>query len=303
MNLAEAIPALLSNHRQLQEASQPLTLARQQILSLLNHAAPPNGNFAAWQESAANALEELQAQGEIVAGMGKRYCVAPPTVLALSKNDLQSLRFQGDRAYLSLAHQVLKTGQPQHEILLHPQISGFNRIRDVLEKVGVRFSEVSDSIQGLPLPCKPAVWRSPLEENPFVTYIEIEQYTPQSLKNQAERWRSIYSDQKLTPESLLRLPTGEYCWFHNGKFYELEPESSVLAMFAQDAAAGHPLTIEWDEVPGRVNLQGIILPSTYARWLWRLSDPDPDHYRTRLVPTVHRPVAKNALTRLGCELV
>jgi hypothetical protein len=303
MTWTTAITTLLSNHRQSQNSAQPLTLTRQQILSLLHYSAPPNSTD--WQTEASRALDELQAQGEILAGMGKRYCMASPTVLALSQGNTTSLRFQGDRAYLPLVHQSLKTGQSKEEVLVRPQISDFNRIQAALQNVGVRFLIVSENLQGLPRPSKPVVLQSPLEENPFVTHIEIDHYVPRSLKNQMERWqsRSSHSAQKLTAESLLRLPTGEYLWLSNSQFYELEPETAVLAMFAQDVAAEEPLPIEWDENCGRVNLQGIILPGAYARWLWRLSEPDPERYRTRLVPVIHRPFVKEAFTRLGCELV
>ncbi|NJM75225.1 MAG: hypothetical protein HC852_04885 [Acaryochloridaceae cyanobacterium RU_4_10] len=303
MTWTTAITTLLSNHRQSQNSAQPLTLTRQQILSLLHYSAPPNSTD--WQVEASRALDELQAQGEILAGMGKRYCIASPTVVALSQDNTTSLRFQGDRAYLPLVHQALKTGQAKEEVLLRPQISGFNRIQDALQNVGVRFLEISDSLQGLPCPRKPIVLQSPLEENPFVAYMGIDHYVPKPLKNQMERWqpRSSHSAQKLMAESLLRLPTGEYLWLSNGQFYELEPEAAVFAMFAQDLAAENPLPIEWDENCGRVNLQGIILPGVYARWLWRLSEPDPERYRTRLVPAAHRPFVKEAFTRLGCELV
>jgi hypothetical protein len=303
MTWTTAITTLLSNHRQPQNSAQPLTLTRQQILGLLHYSAPPNS--ADWQTEASRALDELQAQGEILAGIGKRYCIASPIVLALDQDNTSSLRFQGDRAYLPLVHQALKTGQSKEEVLLRPQITGFKRIQDALQNVGVRFLEISDSLQSLPRPCKPIVLRSPLDENPFVTYMEIDQYVPQSQKKQAERWQSrfSYSAQDLTTDSLLRLPTGEYLWLSNGQFYELEPETAVLSMFAQDIATGHSLLIEWDENCGRINLQGVILPGVYARWLWRLSEPAPERYRTRLVPAVHRPFVKEAFTRLGCELI
>lgn len=303
MTWTTAITTLLSNHRQPQNLAQPWTLTRQQILSLLHYSAPPSSTD--WQIEASRALDELHAQGEILSGMGKRYCIAFPTVLALSQDNTTSLRFQGDRAYLPLVHQALRTGQPKEDVLLRPQISGFNRIQDALQNVGVRFLEISDSFQGLPCPCKPVVLRSPLDENPFVTYMEIDYYVPQSMKNQTERWQSRFSHsaQELATESLLRLPTGEYLWLNNGQFYELEPETAVLTMFAQDTAAAHPLPIAWDGDQGRVHLQEVILPSAYARLLWRLSDPDPERYRTRLVSAAQRPFVKEAFTRLGCELV
>lgn len=308
MNWTETITTLLSQHRNPKNLAQPIALTRQQILSLLRHQIPPIAAPADWQAEATRALDELQAQGEILAGTGKRYCVAPPTVLALSQDNTDSLKFQGDRAYLSIVHQALRTTQSHQEILIRSQdcqVKGFNRIRDTLQARGIRLLTVLDSLQGLPYPHVPTLLRSPLEENPFITYSTIEQYVPQSLKSQTERWqlRSAQSTQRLEPQVLLKLPTGEYLWLCDGQFYELEPETAVLAMFAQDKATGQPLKIAWDEAQGRIQLQGTVLPSSYARWIWRLSDPDPERYRTRLVAPPYRPLVKQAITRLGCELV
>jgi hypothetical protein len=305
MNWTDTITALLSNHRQAQNPAQPMALTRQQILSLLHYVMPPDMRSTDWQTPASQALEELHAQGEILAGTGKRYCMAPPTVLALSKEEVTSLRFQGDRAYLPLVHQVLKTAQPEQDTLLRSKVREFDRLQMGLQPIGVRLLTVLDSLEGLPEPRIPIVLRSPLGENPFVTHAAIEQYVPQLHKNQAERWqsRSSNSSRRLDSESLLKLPTGEYFWLCDGKFYELELEIAVLAMFAQDVKTGYPLRILWDEAQGRICLQGIILPGTYARWLWRLSDPDPDRYRTRLIPPNHRPFIKSAFARLNCQLV
>jgi len=269
----------------------------------LHYAAPPSATD--WQLEASRAFDELQAQGEILAGMGKRYCIAPPTVLARSQEDMASLRFQGDRAYLPLVHQTLKTNQSQQETLIRPSGQNFQRVQADLQRIGVCLMTVEDSLQELPQPRQPRILRSPLEDNPFFMYPEIEVYKPQALKSQPERWqpRSSYSTQALTSDLLLKLPTGEYLWLREGKFYELEPETAVLTMFAQDAAAEELLPIEWDEAPGRLHLQGIILPGAYARWLWRLSDSDPDRYRTRLVLPAYRPLIKEAFVRLGCQLV
>jgi hypothetical protein len=305
MDWTETIATLLSNHRQPQNPNQTIALTRQQLFRLLHYAMPPEPRSLDWQTEASQALEELLAQGEVLTGSGKRYGMAPPTVLALSQEEVTSLRFQGDRAYLPLIHQALKTAQPQQETLLRPQVQEFQRIQTNLQPLGVRLLTVLDSLETLPEPRKPITLQSPLAENPFVTYAEIEQYVPQLHKTQAERWqlRSGHSTQRLNSESLFKIPTGEYLWLCNGKFYELEPETAVLTMFAQDAMADYPLKIAWDEAKGRMNLQGIILPSAYARWLWRLSEPDPDRYRTRLVPPNYRPFVKSAFARLHCQLV
>ena len=308
MNWTETITKLLSNHRNPQNLAQPLSLTRQQILSLIQHVISPNAVSSDWKTEASRALEELQAQGEILSGIGRRYCIAPPTVLTLSQEDTTSLRFQGDRAYLSLVHRALRTLQSNADVLIRSQdcqVKGFHRIKDTLQNIGVRLLTVLDSLQWLPHPHNPTLLRSPLEENPFITHPTIEQYVPQFLKNQTERWqsRSGQAAQSLETKTLLKLPTDEYLWLCNGQFYELEPDTAVLTMFAQDRASGSPLKIAWDEAQGRIQLQGIVLPSAHARWLWRLSEPDPERYRTRLVAPAYRPLVKKAFTRLGCELV
>jgi hypothetical protein len=293
---------LLSNHRQHQNSDYPLTITRQQILSLLHYAAPPN--LIDWKTEVLRALDELQAQGEILLGTGKRYCIAPPTVLASSQENTSSLQFQGDRAYLPLIHATLKTNQPIEEVILHPAGHNFQRIQAELKSIGVRLLTILDSLQSLPQPRNPMLLRSPLVDNPFVMYSTIEVYVPQLRKSQSERWKSVFSHSShLVSESLLRLPTDEYLWMCNGKFYELEPETAILTMFFQDTKEGYPLSIPWDETPGRILLQGVVLPSTYAKWLWRLSDPDPARYRTRLVHPSYRTQVKEAFTRLGCQLV
>lgn len=302
MDWTAMILNLLSNHRQPRNSDYPLTITRQQILSLLQYAAPPN--LTDWKTEIVRALDELQAQGEILLGTGKRYCIAPPTMLASSQENTSSLKFQGDRAYLPLIHEILKTNQPIEEVILHPTGHNFQRIQAELKSIGVRLLTVLDNLQGLPQPRNPMLLRSPLVDNPFVTYSTIEVYVPQFRKSQSERWQSVFSHSShLVSESLLRLPTDEYLWMCNGKFYELEPETATLAMFFQDGKAECPLLISWDEIPGRILLQGVVLPGTYAKWLWRLSDPDPDRYRTRLVHSSYRSQVKEAFARLGCQLV
>ena len=92
-------------------------------------------------------------------------------------------------------------------------------------------------------------------------------------------------------------------WFAADQFYELSPDAASLAMFWIDQQAGLPLRVTWDERPGRLNLQGTVLPSSYAQWLWRLSKPDPDQLRTRLFEPSQRAIVRQALTQLGCSLV
>jgi hypothetical protein len=309
MDFDKMITRLLSNHRHSGNPDIPTTLTKHQIVSLLRSHLSPNQSQEGFNSEIQEALRELQAQGEVIAGGRNRYCMAPPTVLTLDRNDSSGLLFRGDRAYLALAHQALKTEQSEDELRIRPKVRGFNRIRSHLNQVGIRLLTVADSIEHLPLPRKPspAVLRSPWSVNPFMERNwsddgTICHYVPQPDTSQKDRWLpSNY--QQLRDQTLLQLPTEEYLWFADRVFYELEPDVAVLAMFHQDTEAGYPLKIQWDEPQGRLNLAGVILPGTYARWLWPLSEPDRERYRTRYFQSTNRPLVKKAFERLGCTLV
>lgn len=305
----EKITLLLSNHRHPNHPAIPTTLTKHQIISLIRSSLSPNEPEDKLPSEISEALRELQARGEILAGTRNSYCIAPPRVLALEKDNLTGLLFQGDRAYLPLAHQVLKTEQSQDKIHLHPKIREFNRLKDKLSQVGIRFLTVADSTEGLPCPRKPAkaVLRSPWTENPFritnwCCQGGIKQYVPRRDTSQKERWMSV-SYEQLSNQSLLQLPTGEYLYFQDQEFYELEPDTAIMAMFYQDKETESPLKIIWDKPQGKLNLQGIILPSAYARWLWQLSKPDGDRYRTRYIQPLNQPLIETAFKRLGCVLI
>jgi len=301
----EKIILLLSNHRHPINPALPMTLTKHQIASLLRSSLSPNQSQEQLQTEIQEALSEAQAQGEISAGMRNSYCITPPTILALAPDNLSGLRFRGDRAYLALAHQVLKTEQSYDELCIRPKVHGFNRIRDYLSQVGIRLLTVADSIEHLPYPQKPskAVLRSPWLENPLTISTGIvHQYIPRRDTPQQHRWIPLNS-QQLPNQTLLQLSTGEYLWFQDRAFYELEPDKAILAMFYQDKETGYPLKIQWDKPPGRLNLQNTSLPIAYAQLLWRLSEADRERYRTRLIQSLNHPLLEAIFQRLGCFLV
>lgn len=305
----DKITMLLSNHRHPSNPALPLTLTKHQIVSLLRSSLKPNQSQEQLQTEIIEALSELQAQGEIYAGMRNRYCITPPTVLALDKDNLTGLRFRGDLAYLALAHQVLKTEQSKDDLCIRPKIHGFNQIKNRLSQVGIRLLTVADSIEHLPYPQKPskAVLRSPWTENPLTISNWsnngiIQHYVPRSNTLQKHRWTPL-NHKQLQEQTLLQLPTSEYLWFQDQAFYELEPDAAMLAMFHQDKETGCPLKIQWDKPLFRLNLQGTSLPSTYAQLLWRLSEPDDEQYRTRLFQSLNYPLVESIFQRLGCLLV
>lgn len=306
---SEQITLLLSNHRNSSNPAVTNTLTKHQIISLLRSSIEPNQSQEQLPSKIQEDLQELQANGEIYAGVRNSYCIAPPTLLALNRDDLTGLRFKGDRAYLSLAHQVLKSEQNQDELLIHPKIHGFNRIKNYLNQVGIRFLIVADSINYLPIPCKPSqiMLCSTWEENPFLIKAEpgkevIYQYVPRDYNTQNNRWVPV-NHWQLKDKTLLKLFTGEYIWFEDNTFYSLEPDTAILIMFYLDSDAKLPLRIEWDKHKGRLNLQGTVLPSAYARLIWGLSQQDNERYRNRLIPSINQPIIETIFEKLGCLLV
>jgi len=305
--LLRLIIFILSNQRQTHQAGLPQSLAFHTILTLVQQNFSPQE--ASMAEHTKTALDELQAKGEVLSGIGNRFCMAPPTILVENESNLTEVSFRGDRAYLKLAHQALETGQPIFKTQLHPKIHGFHRIQERLRNHGIRLLTIMDSVSHLPTPEKPklhllsgAEWH----ENPFQCWSTsslIQAYRPTSQwQTQRDRWQFI-TQTNLTSDSLLKLSTGEYLWFAADQFYQLSPDTASLAMFWLDKQAGLPLLVEWDKEPGRLNLQGTILPSSYAQWLWRLSKPDPNQPRTRLFEPTQRAVVHQAFTRLNCFLV
>jgi hypothetical protein len=306
----ETITELLSCHRNHSNVVFPAALTRQQIMNLSRSNLIPNQSLDKFQDDLKSALEELQAQGEILIGVGNRYCMAPPTVLAEDEEKLTSLLFRGDRYYLSLAHQCLKTKQADQETKIRPQVRGFHRIRENLEQVGIRFLTVDDSLGNLPHPCKPSIdfSRSSWIEIDILNLPDtvIRQYVPKQDTNQCDRWVSLPREQvknQIHNEEILKLSTGEYLWSINDQFYKIPPDVALLAMFQKDKDAGSLLKLQWDELQGRLNLSGVFLPSPYIHSLWRLSEPDETNYRIRYIAPANRPSVKTALKRLGCLFV
>jgi hypothetical protein len=305
----DQIILLFTHHRQPSNQTMPLPLTKYQIVSLLGSSLPPNQSQDNLTAEVQDTLNELQALGEIIAGTRNRYCMAPPTVLAKNQEELTGLLFRGDRAYLTLAHQALET-QPNREnlLLLRPKKYRFHWIKDRLSQVGIRLLTASDSIEHLPKPRKPlkSELRLSWSEDPFsIKNWSNGGYIQRYLScdaPQKDRWHNS-SCESIQKEEILRLPTGEYLWFEEQFFYELEPDVAILAMFYQDVEKGCSLKIHWDEPSGRLNLQGVILPGAYARWLWHLSEPDPERYRTRYFQPANRHLVEAAFNRLGCILV
>lgn len=306
--MLEHIIKLLSLHRQSSNPTMPLALTFNQITRLLQTAFPPTQYLD--QVEVKRSLQELEAQGEVLAGDRNRYCIAPPTVLALDNSDLSCFRFTGDRTYLGIAHQVIE-GKPGGEQLnLYPKRYQIHWIKPRLEGAGIRFLSLADSLDDLPQPALPhssnllVPWGfDPFQLRQWANGEDIQRYVPKNNTSQNNRWHYPIRE-NLKNQDLLKLPTGEYLWFQDEQFYELMPDTAILAMFELDRQQECPLKVIWDVAPGRLDLQSVTLPSLYAQRIWRLTEPVEGIYRTRQLRTIEqRSLLEQIMKRLGCVLI
>jgi hypothetical protein len=310
--LSNSIINLLSNHRDPINQNRPNTLNRTQIIRLLRESVSPDRELSGLQEEICQALQELEAQGEILASKGNYYCIAPPTILANSREDVTGVKFRGDRAYLSLSHELLKTNQNRDEIKIRPKIRTFDRIQTKLDPIGIRLLTAEDLIHHLPSPQKPPkyVLRCPTTL-PDSSDGELFSYEPLPHTPQENRWQPIIVSQVLTlaDRSLLKLTKDRYYqhdryfWYEGGEVYDLDRDVAVLAMFDKDRETNSPLRVSWHTSKGKLDLRDIYLPLAYMRYLWQLSGETEQNSRIRAVPAVSRSLIEPAFKKLGCQLV
>ena len=307
--LSDSIITLLSNHRNQDDSTKPNTLTKIQMIRLLSESISPDRDRSNLEEEISQSLQGLEAQSEILSGKRDRYCIAPPTLFANSREDTAGLLFRGDRAYLSLAHEFLKTSQNQDEVKIRPKIRTFDRIQARLAPVGIRLLTAEDLMQHLPSPQKPPqyVLRCPttLPELSERDLLFIYQAAPHT--SQDRRWQPL-SEMIGYDRSLLKLTkdryfrNDRYFWQEGGAIYELEQDVAILAMFAKDREHDSPLRVSWHTSEGKLDLEDIYLPPAYMRYIWQLSR-ETDQYRVRSVPAVSKPSIESALKKLGCLLV
>ena len=309
---SEDIIQLLSHHRLPGRPHLPQALTRYQLLGLLRATVPPSAPAHVLSPSQLDqALHSLEAQGEVLLGVGKRVCMAQPTVYADSEDAVMGLQFLGDRAYLRLAHQALQTGQPVTQTLLRPKNKRFEWVQTQLGASNIQCHTPDQLVTQLPTPQLPAVWQLTEQnrsDNPFFSYQGCENilgYRPKPGK-QRDHWQPIIGLDHLSSIAalnLLKTPEGEFLWLQDGKFFEVTPDVAYLAMFELDRQTNQPLQIALDAQPGCLDLRDTFLPKAYAQLTWRLSNPSSDHNRIRSVSPHNQPRVKAALERLGCVLV
>ncbi|MBE9176762.1 hypothetical protein IQ225_18195 [Synechocystis salina LEGE 06155] len=297
-DIAGKVITILSNHRSSIDKYKPLTLTKMQILSLLEYSFNPDYPLDKLIKQLETSLRELEAKGEIYAGVGNRFCIAHPTIF------YENALFIGDRAYLPMAHQILSNSVSEDNKLVFADLS-FEILQQKFLCSGISLITIEQSFQYLSEPSLPlsVVLRGHEVQDPFLNpdYINIFHYTPQ-WGEQINRWQQLSPDNLRNPD-LLKIPTGEYLWHDQGEFYQLEKDSAILTMFKLDKEFGQPLKVVWDKDSGHLDLNNVNLPSNYAQYIWRISSPTEVNNRVRYVEPNWRRQLENILKKLGCQIV
>lgn len=303
------IVQLLSNHRRVERAVMPQALSMTQILNLLRANLDPNLPSENLATQVQADLRMLQAEGEILYASGNRYCMSPPTLLAPGRDNLVGLRFRGDRAFLSLAHEILKTNQSYQDLQLRPKIQKFDQLRSRLYKVGINIVTTDDLVHHLPPVQKPQRFAlqgherivSDTDRQSWVEQGEVKQYVP-NWQEQSQRWQPV-TNTNFESEALLRLSKDDYVWFEHDTFYDIDTNTAINAMFYLDREHRHPLQIVWlGDNMNQLDLQGIQLPTAHARLIWHLSKANTEKNRIRYVTPANRPFVEAVLRNLGCRV-
>lgn len=303
------IVRLLSNHRRLERPVMPQALSMTQILNLLRANLDPNLALDSLPIQVQADLKALKAEGEILYAPGNRYCMSPPTLLAPSQDNLVGLRFRGDRAFLPLAHEVLRTDQAPHSLQLRPKVQKFEWLRPRLYQVGICILTTDELVDNLPPIQKPQRFAlqgcermvSELDRQLWIEQGEVKQYIP-NWQEQSQRWKRL-SEVNFEAEALLRLSKDSYIWVENQTFYDIDANTAINAMFYLDQVYHQPLQIVWlGNNMNQLDLQGIQLPAAHAQLIWQLSRSNDDRPRIRYVLPANRPFVEAALRKLGCRI-
>lgn len=301
MTIQDQLIRILSRHRGEVNRHYPRPLPLHVISQLLHQEEAPDKPVPG-QSALLETLHELEAKGEIVSGPGKRFCMAPPT-LVIEADSMLNARFLGDRAYLAAVHQHLDSGIEAENFCLNSPLDPA-QARQRLMRVGVSLRSWDDLLRALPSPTTPsplALRYAGWNRDPFQLFDWIEHYKPSTATPQPQRWLELFHSEAVS-SPLLRLPDDTLLWKIENRFYEITPDVAVLAMFALDREEGTPLLVPWQEATGTLDLRELQLPAAYARLLWALSEPAPETWRIRTVRARNRLLVRASLSRLGLKI-
>ncbi len=299
--LEAGIVRILSHERS-ENPAQPAAVGKARLKNRMTKNKPPNMTDDAFQEELEKALERLLNMREILSGQ-RYYCMAPPTLIANSKEEcINGLKFLGDRAYLKLVHQKLRSSSSPESTSIPAGNRKFERIQEKLNSLGVRILTIDDLTAKLQAPKIPPSYLLQCPIDLLVENLELYQSTPHT--SQDNRWYP-YQGELLAEPGILRrsrkncFSQAEYWWWDGSQAYSLDSEVAILAMFAQDQEKQALVMIAHPDV-GILKLQDVFLPYSYMQYIWQLSE-EGSEYRTRRIPSGRWQLIESALKQLGCQ--
>jgi hypothetical protein len=210
-SLEAEVIAILSSHRSSSNPSVPRVVGVTGLLTYIQHRLSPNKPDLS-REMLEEALDRLEAKGEILSAPRRSYCMARPFVV-VGDEGLEDALFIGDRAYLTSAASALETRIDSSTPTIRSRLQ-YEHAREKLWLHGIGILRLADLQQRLSLPSLPSAHKlhTPIaERSPFDISDPIDNYAPTLSLTQRDRWYSLSRGQ--SPRSpLFRLPDKSYLW-------------------------------------------------------------------------------------------
>lgn len=300
-SLESEVITILSSHRSSSNPSFPRVVGLTSLLTYIQQRLSPNEPELS-RESLEEALDRLEAKGEILSAPRRSYCMARPFVV-IGDGGLENALFVGDRAYLRSAASALNTCIDSSTPSIRSGLQ-YEQAREKLKLNGIEILRLTDLQQRLPLPSLPAAHRlhTPMaESSPFDISDPIDNYAPTLSLSQRDRWYSLSRGQ--TPRSpLFRLPDKSYLWLDGQAIFSLDKSAAILSMFYLDKEQDSPPLVRWEETSGILDLTDLFLPIDYWKIVNSLSEEIDGELRRRFVKARNRDAVKATFLRLGIHL-
>ena len=307
----ESLIKLLSYYRKkdANNISKPQSLTRRALYKLLLSTQSPDMPLS--KKIFHQELEKLEVQGEILKGARKRYCVAPPMVIAESPSNLTRLQFKGDRCYLKLVHDALEIKEESHATAFSVVDKSFEEVQKTLAESGIRLVTLENLVEWLPQPQKPRLYRLSKVENIFTQRKlegKIQKYSPKYMtQSQLERWELVTDKNSLKQSSLLcygQYHGRKYFWFESSDqtIYSLPNKSGALAMFWLDKTYKIPLQLSFlsHSANYELDLRDTFIPYEYYKFIGQRSEEHVESKNIRIIEPKMQLLVKTALEKLGC---
>lgn len=284
--LQSAIIQLLSSSRRDDRPQHCRSLTRRQICDLVEEIMGPNQEAEKqkkFKEHIEEQLEVLTQEFEIVKTGDKqsRYCMAPPSLI-VSREEPLLADYVGDRAYISLAREVLEINGEDGSTLVGSSKS-LDEVRESLEFVGISVQTEEMLFESVPDPVLPTernLSRAEKFNREDISAV-LEVYIPRRAEFTASRWFRSSQSSSSTHSLLYRVKEKGhgswekgwlYLWRDGSEYCELTREQALLAMFRIDIERNLPRLLSLD---GGISAELMWqLPRAYASLVLRYTVED-----------------------------